>query len=107
MQVLNDPTFNIIPSGMHRWLKSMRDHICCGGPILATIVSCKYRMYILVPRLSLHVRTKVTESWAGPGNKNITRICTVDLLTLRSYGQGQGIKFDFTAYCFSKPGYFQ
>ena len=66
---------------------------------MATIVSCKYRMYSLVPRLSLRMRTKVTESWAGPGNKNITRIRTVELLTLRSYGQGRGIEFDFTAYC--------
>ena len=61
-------------------------------------------MYSLIPRLSLHVQTKVTETWAGPGNKAITCIRTVVLLTLRSYGQGQGIEFDFTAYRLANLG---
>ena len=47
---------------------------------------------------------KSDRNLAGPGNKAITRICTEVLLMLRSYGQGQEIEFDFTAYRLANLG---
>ena len=56
-------------------------------------------MYSLISR-----QTKVTETWAGPGNKAITCIHTEVLLMFRSYGQGQGIEFDFIGYRLANLG---